>query len=131
MTVPRFWREQQSRYNLVGSHCKTCGNYYFPIRNLCPECRRDGDMEQYKFKGTGKIVTYTITHSTSDEFNDLVPYALAIVELDEGAKLTTQIVDEPEKVAIGKRVHAVFRKLGSDREGGIIYYGTKFELDKE
>jgi len=131
MTVSRFWREQQSRYNLIGSHCKTCGNYYFPIRNLCPDCRRDGDMEQYKFKGTGKIVTYTITHSTSDEFNDLVPYALAIVELDEGAKITTQIVDEPEKVAIGKRVHAVFRKLGSDGEGGIIFYGTKFELDKE
>lgn len=131
MTVSRFWREQQSRYNLIGSHCKTCGNYYFPVRNLCPDCRRDGDMEQYKFKGTGKIVTYTITHSTSDEFNDLVPYALAIVELDEGAKITTQIVDEPEKVAIGKRVHAVFRKLGSDGEGGIIFYGTKFELDKE
>lgn len=131
MTVPRFWREQQSRYNLVGSHCKTCGNYYYPVRNLCPECRRDGDMEQHKFKGTGKILTYTITHTTSDEFNDLVPYALAIVELDEGAKLTTQIVDEPEKVATGKRVHSVFRKLGSDGDAGIIYYGSKFELDKE
>jgi uncharacterized OB-fold protein len=88
-------------------------------------------MEQHKFKGTGKIVTCTITHTTSDEFNDLVPYALAIVELDEGAKLTTQIVDEPEKVAIGKRVHSVFRRLGSDGDSGIIYYGTKFELDKE
>jgi uncharacterized OB-fold protein len=74
-------------------------------------------------------VTYTITHSTSDEFNDLVPYVLAIVELDEGAKLTTQIVDEPDKVDIGKRVHSVFRKLGSDGEAGILYYGTKFALD--
>ncbi|MCL2549338.1 MAG: Zn-ribbon domain-containing OB-fold protein [Methanimicrococcus sp.] len=131
MTVPRFWREQQSRYNLVGSHCRTCGSYYYPIRNLCPDCRRDGDMEQYKFKGNGKIVTYTITHTTSDDFSDLVPYVLAIVELDEGAKLTTQIVDEPEKVATGKRVHAVFRRLGSDGDSGMIYYGTKFELDKE
>jgi len=131
MTVPRFWREQQSRYNLVGSHCKTCGTYYYPVRNLCPECRRNGNIEQHKFKGNGKIVTYTVTHTTSDDFNDLVPYALAIVELDEGPRLTTQIVDEPDKVAIGKRVHSVFRKLGSDGADGIIYYGTKFELDKE
>lgn len=130
MTVPRFWREQQSRYNLVGSHCKTCDSYFYPIRNLCPDCRRHGDMEQYKFKGDGKIVTYTITHTTSDDFNDLVPYALAIIELDEGAKLTAQVVDEPEKVAIGKRVHSVFRKLGSDGDAGVIHYGTKFELDE-
>jgi len=129
MTVPRFWREQDSRYNLVGSHCKTCGKYFYPVRNLCPDCRREGDMEPYKFKGNGTIVTYTVTHSTSDEFNDLVPYVLAIVELDEGAKLTTQIVDEPDKVDIGKRVHSVFRKLGSDGENGILYYGTKFALD--
>ena len=125
----RFWREQESRYNLLGSHCKTCGKYFYPVRNLCPECRREGKMEPHKFKGEGTIVTYTITHSTSDEFNDLVPYVLAIVELDEGPKLTTQIVDEPSKVDIGKRVHAVFRKLGSDGESGIIYYGTKFALD--
>ena len=129
MSVPRFWREQESRYNLIGSHCKTCGKYFYPVRNLCPECRREGDMEHYKFKGEGTIVTYTVTHSTSDEFNDLVPYVLAIVELDEGAKLTTQIVDEPDKVDIGKRVHAVFRKLGCDGENGILHYGTKFELD--
>jgi uncharacterized OB-fold protein len=125
----RFWREQESRYNLLGSHCKTCGKYFYPVRNLCPECRREGKTEPYKFKGEGTIVTYTITHSTSDEFNDLIPYVLAIVELDEGPKLTTQIVDEPSKVDIGKRVHAVFRKLGSDGEAGIIYYGTKFALD--
>ncbi|WNY26501.1 Zn-ribbon domain-containing OB-fold protein [Methanolapillus ohkumae] len=130
MTVPRFWREQASRYNLVGSHCKTCNEYFYPVRNLCPVCRRDGEIESYKFKGEGEIVTYTVTHTTSDEFNDLVPYTLAIVKLDEGPCLTTQIVDEPAKAAIGKRVHSVFRKLGSDGEDGILYYGTKFELDK-
>ena len=131
MAVARFWREQQSRYNLVGGRCETCGNYYYPARPICPTCRRDGKMVPYKFKGNGKIVTYSVTHTTSDDFNDLTPYVIAIVELDEGPRLTTQIVDEPQGLEIGKKVHAVFRKLGSDGEGGVIHYGTKFAMDDE
>lgn len=131
MAVSRFWREQKGRYNLVGTHCEKCNEYFYPGRAICPVCRRDGKMESYKFKGTGEIVTYTITHTSSDDFDDLTPYALAIVKLDEGPRLTTQIVDDfEEKIAIGKRVHPVFRKLGSDGESGIIYYGTKFALDE-
>ena len=55
------------------------------------------------------------------------PYPLAMVELDEGARVTAQIVDvTPELVKRGMHVKAVFRKLGEDSESGIIYYGTKF-----
>ncbi len=131
MAVARFWREQQSRYNLIGCHCETCGEYYYPPRPICPKCRRGGKMETYKFKGTGQIVTYTVTHTTSDDFNDLTPYVVAIVQLDEGPRLTTQIVDEPHNVDFGNRVHAVFRKLGAEGPDGVIHYGTKFAMDDE
>jgi hypothetical protein len=56
----------------------------------------------------------------------LTPYVLAIVKLDEGPQITTQIVMDPAKVKIGMKVKSVFRKIATDGESGIIHYGTKF-----
>lgn len=126
MSVARFWRKQVNRYNLVGTHCKECGEYYYPPRNMCPTCRRDGELESYKFKGDGEIVTYTIIHTATEGFGHQTPYALAIVKLDEGPRLTSQIVAESREMKIGMRVKPVFRKLGEESDRGMIYYGTKF-----
>ncbi len=56
----------------------------------------------------------------------MTPYVLAIVQLDEGPRLTAQIVCDPLDVKIGMRVRSVFRKLGEEGQDGVIYYGTKF-----
>ncbi|MHC1630888.1 MAG: Zn-ribbon domain-containing OB-fold protein [Methanotrichaceae archaeon] len=125
-TVPRFWRQIPQRYNLIGTHCINCGEYYFPPRDICPNCRRNARMEEYKFKGTGKVVTYTTIYNSTEDFKRQTPYNLAIIQLDEGPKLTGQIVSDPGKVEIGMKVKPVFRILGKDGERGIIYYGTKF-----
>jgi uncharacterized OB-fold protein len=126
MSVARFWRKQQSRYNLIGTHCETCGRYYFPPRSFCPDCRREGKITNHKFKGTGTVVTYTIVRSAGDQFKLLTPYVLAIIELDEGSKLTSHLICEIDAVHIGMRVKSVFRKLGEDGSSGAIFYGTKF-----
>ncbi|MDD3973926.1 MAG: zinc ribbon domain-containing protein, partial [Methanothrix soehngenii] len=34
--APRFWRSIPQRYNLLGTHCNRCNEYFFPPRNLCP-----------------------------------------------------------------------------------------------
>ncbi|HIH97037.1 MAG TPA: Zn-ribbon domain-containing OB-fold protein [Thermoplasmata archaeon] len=130
MSVPRFWREIPQRYNLIGKKCTQCGQIYFPPRDVCPKCRREsiGKMEDYKLKGTAKIFTYTIIHIAPPEFVKQQPYIMAIVELDEGPRLTAQLVDiEPENVKIGIRVKAVFRKIKEDGSKGVIYYGYKFK----
>lgn len=126
MSVARFWRKQQNRYNLLGTHCTTCGRFFYPPRTFCPECRREGKIENHKFKGTGKVVTYSIIRSASGNFKLLTPYVLAIIELDEGTRLTTHLVCDIDKVKIGMRVKQVFRKLGEDGSSGAIFYGTKF-----
>ena len=55
------------------------------------------------------------------------PYIIALIELDEGAKILGQIIDaEPEEVKIGDRVRSTLRKLGEEGKAGIIYYGYKF-----
>ncbi|ALK04584.1 MAG: Zn-ribbon domain-containing OB-fold protein [Methanosarcina thermophila] len=125
-SVPRFWRNLGSRYNLEGTRCSECGEYFYPPRNVCVNCRRGGEIEPYTFKGTGEIVTYTFIHTAAEGFEIQAPYTLAIIQLDEGPRLTSQVVGDPEKIHIGMRVRSVFRKLGEDGKRGMIYYGTKF-----
>lgn len=125
-SVPRFWRNLGSRYNLEGTRCKECGEYYYPPRNFCVNCRRVGQIEPYMFKGTGKIISYTVIHTAAEGFEGQAPYTLAIIQLDEGPHLTSQVVGDSEKIHIGMKVRSVFRKLGEDGERGMIYYGTKF-----
>lgn len=126
MSVPRFWRKQVARYNLIGTRCKTCGAYYYPPRNMCLKCRREGVIENFKFSGEGEILTYTIIYTGAEGFEKQTPYVLAIVKLKEGPNLTSQIVVNPEEVKIGMKVKPVFRKLGQSGEKGMIHYGTKF-----
>ncbi|HPJ30576.1 MAG TPA: Zn-ribbon domain-containing OB-fold protein [Methanothrix sp.] len=124
--MPRFWRHIPQRYNLVGTHCENCDEYYFPPRTICPNCRRDAKMKEYKFAGSGRVVTYTTIYNATDDFKRQTPYNLAIIELDEGPRLTGQVICSPGEIEIGMRVKPVFRILGKEGERGIIYYGTKF-----
>jgi len=127
--VARFWREIPQRYNLMGNKCTVCNRVYFPPREVCPYCRRNsfGKMVDVKLKGSGKVVTYTIIHTPPSKFEGQAPYAIAIVELDEGPRITGQIVDcDLDKIKIGMKVQATFRRIQDDGYTGAIYYGYKF-----
>lgn len=127
--VPRFWREIQSRYNLVGTKCGNCGEVDFPPRSVCPECGRKsvGKMHSYKLCGKGSVVTHTTIYDAPSQFDMQKPYVMAIIEMDEGVRLTSQLIDiKPEDVKIGLKVQATFRKLGQDGDAGVIHYGYKF-----
>ncbi|KXA95694.1 transcriptional regulator [candidate division MSBL1 archaeon SCGC-AAA259E19] len=127
--VPRFWRRIPNRYNLIGVKCKSCDSIYFPPRSICPKCRRTGELEPYKLNGEGEIVSYTKVMVPPEGFEDETPYILAIIELEEGPRITAQITDvSPDEVKIGKKVEATFRHVGEEGKDGIIYYGYKFRL---
>jgi len=129
MAIPRFWREIPSRYNLYGSKCGSCGTLDFPPRAVCPQCGRRsiGRMERVKLRGKGTVVSYTVIHEAPAQYEMMKPYVLAIIQLEEGCRLTSQVIDvDPAKMAIGMRVEAAFRKLGQEGEAGIIHYGYKF-----
>lgn len=131
MAAPRFWREIPNRYNLIGTKCGNCKNIMFPPRYICPTCRRIGKLEPYKLSGRGKVFSYTVVHAAAEGFEDQVPYVLAIIELEEGPRLTAQITDcNPDEVKIGDEVEVVFRRMGQESEDGILYYGYKFRLVK-
>ncbi len=129
MATPRFWREIQSRYNLFGTKCGNCGSIDFPPRTVCPICGRRsiGKMQKHKLSGKGMVKSFTVVHDAPSSFDLLKPYVLAVIELEGGVCLTSQIMDiDPAEVKIGMEVEATFRKLGQEGEAGIIQYGYKF-----
>jgi len=126
-SISLTWRKMPERYRLTGTRCSTCGTCYFPRRQICPKCRRKGKFEDVQFKGTGKILTYTQIHTPPTGFEEQAPYVMVIVELDEGARVTGQLVDSKySNVKIGDRVRATFRVVQSDDPKGLVYYGFKF-----
>lgn len=125
-TPSRYWREIPQRYRLEAQKCKKCGMVLFPPRLICPECK-GREFEDTKLAEKGKIFTYTIIHVPPHQFVDQAPFAVGIVELDDGVKLTGQIVDcDFEDLKIGQRVKIEFRKIYDEGEAGILCYGYKF-----
>lgn len=126
--VAGVWRRINSIYNIIGNKCETCGTHYFPPRPVCPECRRKGKLEPFTFKGLGTIYSFAVVRQAPEDFKRQMPYVIAQVELDEGTRLTAQIVNvDIGDVKIGMRVRACFRKIKEYGQGGIIVYGYKFE----
>ncbi len=130
--VPRFWRKIPNRYNLIGTKCNNCDSVFFPPRSVCPKCRRIGKLEPYQLNGRGKIVSYTQTRVPPEGFEDEVPYILAIVEMEEGPRITGQVTGaDSDEIEIGDKVEATFRNINEEGESGVIYYGYKFQLMNE
>jgi hypothetical protein len=90
-----------------------------------------GKMKETKLSGRGEVVTYTVIHVGPEDFEEQVPYPIAIIQLVEGPRITGQIVDcEPDDVRIGMKVESTFRKIQQDGHTGAIYYGYKFKKAK-
>ena len=128
-SIPLTWRRIPERYRLLGVKCDNCKNTFFPKRSICPQCRRKGKLNEIQFSGKGQVYSFTEVSAPPEGFEDQVPYLLAIIELEEGAKLTAQIVDAHlSDVKIGSKVERVFRVIQRDDPEGLIHYGFKFRL---
>ncbi|MCK4327569.1 MAG: Zn-ribbon domain-containing OB-fold protein [Candidatus Diapherotrites archaeon] len=126
-SLASVWRRIPQRYRMESTMCETCGTYFFPPRNFCPTCRRKSKIKHYAAKGTGKVYSYTVIHVPQEGFELEIPYVLAVVELDEGAKLTAQLCDvDLEDLKIGMPVEVTFRRISEGKGGGIIHYAYKF-----
>ena len=125
-TPARYWREIPQRYRLEANKCNSCGKINFPPRLICSVCQSK-DLEKTKLAEKGKVLTYTIIRVPPRQFVDQAPYAVGIVELDDGVKITGQIVDcNFEDIKIGLNVKIEFRKIFDVGESGILCYGYKF-----
>lgn len=94
--------------------CNTCTNTYFPPRAFCPECG-SRDVKVTKASGKGRLYSYIINHLPSPGFEG--PFAVAIVELEEGPRLMSNILDceqTPEALELDMPLEVTFEKLSDE-----------------
>ena len=125
MPPAKSWRAYPQTYRLEAARCQKCGKTFFPPRLVCNKCN-GREFEHFNMKRTGKVVTHTVIRTPSDEFSGEAPFAVAIVQMDDGPRLTTQVADVSfEELKIGLPVKLEFRRQYSEGEAGIIHYGHK------
>ena len=125
MPLARAWREYPQRYRYEAGVCKKCSKWHFPPRLICDACQ-GREFETRAMRRTGKVLSHTIVRVGPKQFTDMQPYAVVIVEMDDGPRLTTQLVDWKDgQLAIGQKVKLEFRKISEEGAVGVINYGYK------
>jgi uncharacterized OB-fold protein len=106
--------------------CKKCQALFFPKRLICTECGAR-EFEVLCLSGRGTLVTFTITQVAPEGFVDQVPYAVGIVEMEEGVRVMGQITDcDPNDLKIGDSMVTQFRRIREEGKTGVIMYAYKF-----
>ena len=101
-----FWDACRER-RLVVQRCETCATYVFIPQAFCPRCL-GRSLAWTAVSGDGIIVTYTVVWRPQTPAFE-VPYVIAVVRLDEGVDMLTNLTDaEPEQVSIGAQVRVAF-----------------------
>ena len=106
-----FW-DAAKRHELQIQHCNSCGTHIFYPREACSQCLSP-DLIWIPVSGKGTLYSYTIAQApTHPAFAEDVPYVIAIVELEEGPRITTNLVGcSPDHVTIGMPVMASFEEV--------------------
>ena len=109
-----FWEACQ-RHELYIQKCRDCGDLRYHPRALCTNCL-SSRTEWVRCKGAGKIYTFTVTNQNQAAgFRDSLPYVMAYVELAEGVRMLSNIVNcAPDVVRIGMPVEVVFEDVTPD-----------------
>ena len=94
---------------LLVKRCASCGRVHHYPRPFCPHCWSP-DVEWEQASGRGVVYTYSTVHVNDlPPFAEKVPYTVAIVELDEGPRVMTNLVDVDDvELRIGMPVEVTF-----------------------
>jgi uncharacterized OB-fold protein len=108
-----YW-EGLAQGELRIQRCDACLHAVFYPRSLCPHCYSE-KLSWIVATGRGTIYSYTVAHQAFGTFAADVPFVIAIIELEEGVRMMSRIIDAPrERIAIGSRVQVTFEKVGED-----------------
>ena len=106
-----FW-DATKEHRLIFQRCKLCGTAVFYPRDICPgaNCFGVGTLEWEQSSGKGKLYSFTVLYQPAHpSFADDVPYVLGIIDLDEGWRIDTNIINvDPKDVKVGMPVEVVW-----------------------
>ena len=93
--------------------CKSCGAVIAPPSGTCYKCGGT-EMEWTEVSGKGTLVSFTVIHIAPDEFKEEAPYYIAIVELEEGTRISARLLGfdplKPEEVKLGIPLRLAYDK---------------------
>jgi len=99
-TIEQFYKFIGEK-KLMAVKCRRCNSLILPPKNICPKCFST-DLEWIKLKERGKLVTYTVIHVPPIQFQSIAPYAVGIIELEDGPHLLGMIREvKPDKIKVG------------------------------
>ena len=104
-----FW-DKCKEHELWLQRCQACQHVFFYPRLHCPHCLSD-EVPGFRASGKGTLWTYMINHRAVPGFEDDAPYAIAIVQLEEGPKMMSNIVgieNTPENLVLDMPLEVVF-----------------------
>ena len=106
-----FW-DSLREHRICIQHCDACDAFFFYPRAMCPKCWTP-EIRWREISGGGSLHSFTIARvPTAPHFAADVPQKIAVVEFDEGPRLTTTLVQvEPEDIEVGMRLMPVFEDL--------------------
>jgi uncharacterized OB-fold protein len=109
-----FWQAARE-HRLLIPRCNACRKFWFPPSQLCPHCL-SADTGWEAVSGHGRIYSFVVFHRVYHKaFAGEVPYVVAIVELEEGPRMLTNIVGIPvDQVRCNMPVTVVFDDVSSD-----------------
>lgn len=106
-----FW-EAATRHELAFQRCEDCGRAVFYPRNICPHCQGQR-LTWTTSAGRGTIHSYTVARKPAGPaFVDLVPLTVALIDLDEGYRMMSNVLGDPDRVSIGATVAVTFEEIG-------------------
>jgi len=96
-------------------YCPACARHQFYPRRFCTQCLSD-QIEWVQASGRGTVYTFTVCHvAAHPAFESGVPYAIGMIELDEGVRMLAGIVPSGlEHLAIGAPVEVCFERIGEE-----------------
>ncbi len=113
----RFFWEACKRHELWLPYCRHCQRFFWYPRDFCPRCFQ-WEVEWRRASGRGKVYTFAIHYRAFDpRWEPDIPYVTAIVELEEGVRLYTVLVDvepDPAKVHCDMPVEVVFDDVSEE-----------------
>jgi len=105
-----YW-EKAKAHELWLRHCNDCSSTYFYPRDICPDCF-SRNTTWVKSSGKGTLHAFAIVQrAPHPAFADMAPYVVAFIDLEEGARMPSNLVQvEPdqEHIKIGMAVEVVF-----------------------
>ena len=109
-----FWDAAREGTFLI-KRCRSCGRAHYYPRPFCPHCWSE-EVDWEEASGRATVYTYSVVYQNDlPPFGERVPYVAAVVDLEEGPRAMTNVVDcEPDALEVGMPVEVTFRELNEE-----------------